>query len=111
MEVKSSGDESSFSVSVPERADWIIRVTANTAESQTFSVAELQATPLINLAASDPIEYSFQVATGASTPRDSEVSSVNLSSPLCCSPGKKLGLHAGLTGELLWQVSWAEKYL
>ena len=68
VEVKSSGDQSSFSISVPERADWIIRVTADSAKSQTFSVAELQATPLINLAASDPIEYSFQVSTGASAP-------------------------------------------
>ncbi len=68
VQVTSSGDLSSFSVSVPERADWIIRVTADNTESQTFSATELEATTLINLAASEPIDYSFQVAASTSAP-------------------------------------------
>ena len=176
VEINSAGNQSSFSVSVPERADWMIRVTAGNAESQTFSVAELEATPLINLAASDPIDYGFQVTASASAPAgfwrgvvseseqsfvlfpgqenwpdpadvslraSSQIQKYSFSGELLWKyePGWetwggdvtpdgsrvvflvnpditqygagewKLGLLDGQSGELLWQVSGADKYL
>lgn len=118
VEVSNSGDQSSFSVSVPERADWIIRVTADNTESQTFSAAELEATALINLAASDPIEYGFQVAASASAPAgfwrgvvsESEQSFVLFPGQENWSDPADVSLRASsqirkysFSGELLWQ--------
>ena len=90
MEVKSSGDQSSFSVFGTGENDWIIRVTADTAKSQTFSIAELWAAPLIicRWIRRSPASRSLRVHLRL---RDSGgVPSVNLSRPLCCSRARKL---------------------
>ena len=68
VDLKDLGDSFSFSVSVPERDDWLIRVTAENRQSQTFSSAELGSTDLISLVTSDVLDYGFHVKTSASTP-------------------------------------------
>ena len=68
VDLKDLGDSSSFSVSVPERDDWLIRVSAGNKQSQTFSSVELGSTEIINLAPVDGLDFGFSVKTSASTP-------------------------------------------
>ena len=68
VDLKNLGDSSSFSVSVPERDDWLIRVSAGNKQSQTFSSVELGSTDIINLAPVDGLDFGFSVKTSASTP-------------------------------------------
>ena len=68
VDLKDLGDSSSFSVSVPERDDWLIRVSAGNKQSQTFSSVELGSTDIINLAPVDGLDFGFSVKTSASTP-------------------------------------------
>ena len=68
VDIKDLGDSFSFSTSVPERDDWLIRVTAENKQSQTFSSSELGSTDLISLVTSDELDYGFHVNTSASTP-------------------------------------------
>ena len=68
VDAKDLGESFSFSVSVPERDDWLIRVTAENKQSQTLSLAELRNTGLINLVPSETLDFGFHVKTSASTP-------------------------------------------
>ena len=68
IETTSSDGYPRFSVTVPERDDWLIRFTADGKGSQTISATDLLATDFINLEDSSALDFGYSVNVGISAP-------------------------------------------
>lgn len=66
--VTSSTNSASFSTQVPERDDWLIRITADGYASQTLNATELATLGLIQLQTTTDLEYGYHVSASSDAP-------------------------------------------
>lgn len=68
VELVFSGSQASFATRVPERDDWLVRITADNVESQTLSASQLATAGIILIEPSPAIDYGYHVADAANAP-------------------------------------------
>jgi len=68
VELTTSTNIANFSTQVPERDDWLIRITADGYSSQTLSAAELATLDSIQLQAAADLDYGYHVSVSSDAP-------------------------------------------